>query len=261
MSTKMPVLFVGHGSPMIALEENNFTRGFLQVTAEIPKPDVIICISAHWETEGTFVTGMETPRTIHDFVGFPRELYEVQYPAPGNPELAGEIIDTLRQYSVGPDYQWGLDHGTWTVLKHMYPDADIPVVQLSLDRSKTPQEHYSLARCLSDFRNRGILIMGSGNMVHNLHLLDWGRINDDDYGFGWAISAAEKMYGYITANNHAPLIDYFTQGEDFRLSIPTPEHYLPMLYALALQTDNEKVEFFNRGFVGGSLVMTALKIG
>lgn len=261
MSTKMPVLFVGHGSPMIALEENKFTRGFRRITAEIPKPEAIVCISAHWETKGTFVTAMEKPETIHDFGGFPRELYEVQYPAPGNPELAGKISDTLRPHSIGLDYQWGLDHGTWTVLKHMYPDADVPVVQVSLDRFKTPQEHYNLANRLLPFREDGILIIGSGNMVHNLRLLDWRRIHDDNYGFEWAVSASEMILDYIASNNHAPLIDYSAQGKEFQLSIPTPEHYLPMLYALALKTEDEEIDFFNQGFVGGSLVMTALKIG
>ena len=261
MPTKMPVLFVGHGSPMIALEENKFTEGFRQVAAEIPKADAIICISAHWETRGTYVTAMEHPKTIHDFGGFPRELYEVQYPAPGSPQLAQEIIDSLRNHSPEPDYRWGLDHGAWTVLKHLYPDADIPVVQVSLDRNLTPQEHYNLAKELSVFREQNILIIGSGNMVHNLRLLDWRRIDDDNYGFDWAISAAEKMYDCIASGNHQLLINYAAQGTDFQLSIPTPEHSLPMLYALALKTDDENVEFFNQGFVGGSLVMTSLKIG
>ena len=261
MSTKMPVLFVGHGSPMIALEENKFTEGFQQVVKEIPKPDAIICISAHWETSGTFVTAMENPKTIHDFGGFPRELYEVKYPAPGNPKLVQEIINTIRQLTVEPDYHWGLDHGAWTVLKHLYPNADIPVVQLSLNKNLTPLEHYNLAKELSVFREQNILIIGSGNMVHNLRLLDWQRINDDNYGFDWAISAAEKMNNYIASGNHQPLIDYKTQGTDFQLSIPTPEHYLPMLYILALKTDDENVKCFNHGFVGGSLVMTSLKIG
>lgn len=257
----MPVLFVGHGSPMIALEENKFTKGFRQVAAEIPKPDAIICISAHWETHGVFVTAMENPKTIHDFGGFPHELYEVQYPAPGSPELAQEIVNSLRDYSVELDYQWGLDHGAWTVLKHLYPHADIPIVQLSLNRNFTPQQHYNLAKRLSVFRQRNILIIGSGNMVHNLRLLDWRRINDDDYGFEWAISAAEKMSHYIHTDNHQPLIDYKSQSTDFQLSIPTSEHYLPMLYALALRTNDDDVEFFNHGFVGGSLVMTSLTIG
>lgn len=261
MSTKMPVLFVGHGSPMIALEENKFTEGFRQIATKIPRPDAIICISAHWETRGTFVTTMEKPKTIHDFGGFPKELYEVQYPAPGSPDLAQEIIDTIRYLPVEPDYQWGLDHGTWTVLKHLYPNADIPVVQLSLNRNFTPLEHYNLAKELSVFREQNVLIIGSGNMVHNLRLLDWRRIDDDNYGFDWAISAAEKMYDYITSNNHEPLINYQSQGTNFQLSIPTPEHYLPMLYILALKANDENVEFFNHGFVGRSLVMTSLKIG
>lgn len=261
MPTKMPVLFIGHGNPMIALEENKFTEGFRQVVTEIPKPDAIICISAHWETRGTYVTAMEHPKTIHDFGGFPRELYEVQYPAPGSPQLAQEIIDSLRNHSAEPDYQWGLDHGAWTVLKHLYPDADIPVVQVSLNRNLTPQEHYDLAKNLSVFREQNILIIGSGNMVHNLRLLDWRRIADDNYGFDWAISAAEKMYDCIASGNHQPLINYASQGTDFQLSIPTPEHFLPMLYTLALKTDDENVDFFNQGFVGGSLVMTSLKIG
>lgn len=261
MSLKMPVLFVGHGSPMIALEENKFTEGFRQAVADIPKPDAIICISAHWETRGTFVTAMENPKTIHDFGGFPKELYEVQYPAPGSPKLAQEIIDAIHQLTIEPDYDWGLDHGAWTVLKHLYPNADIPVIQLSLNRNLAPLEHYNLAKELSVFREQNVLIIGSGNMVHNLRLLDWRRIDDENYGFDWAISAAEKMTTYIASDNHPPLIDYKAQGTDFQLSIPTPEHFLPMLYTLALKTEDENIVFFNHGFVGGSLVMTALKIG
>ena len=257
---KMPVLFLGHGSPMNAIEENQFVQGFRKVSSEIEWPRAILCISAHWETRGTYVTAMDHPRTIHDFGGFPQELFEVQYPAPGSPELAVETRDMVKSTQVGMDDQWGLDHGAWSVIKHMYPDADIPVVQMSLDYTKNAKFHYELARELSALREKGVLIVGSGNMVHNLRRVAWDRLNDEEYGFDWALEANEKMKSYIMSGNHPPLINYTSQGRSFALSIPTPEHYLPLLYALALQEKNEEVSLFNDKAIAGSLSMTSVRI-
>ena len=256
----MPVLFLGHGSPMNAIEENEFVAGFRKTGREIPRPHAIICVSAHWETRGTFVTAMEKPRTIHDFGGFPRELYDVQYPAPGSPELAKEVSNTLKDVEVGLDQNWGLDHGAWSVVKHLYPKADIPVIQLSLDTRKTPQQHYELARELAALRRKGVLIIGSGNMVHNLRMVAWDKLNSSGYAYDWAAEASEKMKTFIKNRDHNPLIQYSNQGRAFQLSIPTPEHYLPLLYVLALQDKNESVELFNDQAVAGSLTMTSVKV-
>jgi 4,5-DOPA dioxygenase extradiol len=259
---KMPVLFLGHGSPMNAIEENEFVHGFRKVSNEITKPKAILCISAHWETKGTYVTAMESPRTIHDFGGFPKALFDVQYPAPGNPELAKETQKIIQKTTVGlDDHQWGLDHGAWSVIKHMYPEADVPVIQMSLDQTKPPQHHYELAKELNSLRQKGVLIVGSGNMVHNLRMVAWNKLNEDNYGFDWALEAREKMNKLIAEQNHKPLINYSAQGRPFQLSIPTPEHFLPLLYTLALQEDNEAITFFNDKALGGSLTMTSLKIG
>ena len=257
---KMPVLFLGHGSPMNAIEENEFVQGFRKIGEKIPKPAVILVVSAHWETNGSFVTAMQKPQTIHDFSGFPKKLYEVQYPAPGSPELADEIKNTVKNTEVGLDLSWGLDHGAWSVVKHLYPKADIPVIQMSLDYRKTPQYHYELAKELKYLRNKGVLIVGSGNMVHNLRMVDWQRLNEVDYGYDWAIEASEKMKKYILSGDHKQLIDYESLGNAFRLAVPTPEHYLPLLYALALKEDHDEVSLFNDKAVGGSLTMTSVII-
>ncbi|MEZ4942263.1 MAG: 4,5-DOPA dioxygenase extradiol [Saprospiraceae bacterium] len=257
---KMPVLFLGHGSPMNAIEENTFVQGFRKIGAEITKPKAILCVSAHWETQGTHVTAMATPRTIHDFGGFPKALYEVQYPAPGSPEIARETKELVKKTEVGLDENWGLDHGTWSVVKHLYPDADVPVLQLSLDRFQTPQYHYELAKEIAALRTRGVLIIGSGNMVHNLRMVAWDKLNEEDYGFDWALEAREKMKNYILNDNHQELINFKNQGQAFNLAIPTPEHYLPLLYTLALKDEKEQVTLFNDKAVGGSLTMTSLKI-
>jgi 4,5-DOPA dioxygenase extradiol len=257
---KMPVLFLGHGSPMNAIEENEFVRGFREIGRTIPKPAAILCVSAHWETQGTFVTAMEKPKTIHDFGGFPKALYEVQYPAPGSPELAGETKELITTANIGLDRSWGLDHGCWSVVKHLYPGADVPVIQLSLDRGKGPQYHYDLAKELASLRNKGVLIIGSGNMVHNLGMVAWDKMNTDDFGFDWALEASAKMKDCILTNNHAPLIQYQNQGKAFQNAIPTPEHFLPLLYVLALKQKNETVDLFNDKAVGGSLTMTSVKI-
>jgi 4,5-DOPA dioxygenase extradiol len=260
-STKqMPVLFLGHGSPMNAIEENEFVQGFREIGKTIPKPNAILCVSAHWETKGTFVTAMEKPMTIHDFGGFPQELFDVQYPAPGNPALAKETKELIKKTEVGLDEKWGLDHGAWSVVKHLYPDADVPVIQMSLDYTQTPQYHYELAKELASLRKKGVLIVGSGNMVHNLRMVAWDKLNTADYGYDWAIEASEKMKKYILNDDYQPLINYKSQGRAFDLAIPSPDHYLPLLYTLALKEENEKVSLFNDKAVGGSLTMTSLKI-
>jgi 4,5-DOPA dioxygenase extradiol len=258
---KMPVLFLGHGSPMNAIEENDFVRGFRKVGQEISKPRAILCISAHWETRGTYVTAMEQPRTIHDFGGFPKELYAVQYPAPGSPELAKETSEVVKSTTIEMDHQWGLDHGAWSVIKHLYPDADIPVIQMSLDRNKGPKYHYELAKELAQLRKKGVLIVGSGNMVHNLGRVAWDKLQEPEYGYDWALEAREKMNQAILARDHSTLIEYDKQGTPFRLAIPTPEHYLPLLYTLALQEKDEELSLFNDRAIGGSLTMTSVKIG
>jgi 4,5-DOPA dioxygenase extradiol len=258
---KMPVLFLGHGSPMNAIEENQFVEGFRKIGKTIPKPNAILCISAHWETKGTYVTAMKNPPTIHDFGGFPQALFDVQYPAPGSPELAAKTKEIIKTTQVGLNESWGLDHGAWSVIKHLYPDASIPVVQLSLDYYQGPQYHYELAEELNVLRKKGILIIGSGNMVHNLRMVAWNRLNEPEFGFDWALETDAKMKEFILDGNHKALIDFRSQGKGFELAIPTPEHYLPLLYTLALQDKNEKIEIFNDKAVGGSLTMTSIKIG
>ncbi len=210
----MPVLFLGHGSPMNAIEENEFVQGFRKVSSEITQPKAILCISAHWETRGTMVTAMEHPRTIHDFGGFPQELFEVQYPAPGSPSLASETKELIRTADVHLDDQWGLDHGAWSVIKHMYPNANVPVIQLSLDRTQSPKYHYNLAKELSKLRDKGILIVGSGNMIHNLRMVAWDKLNEQ-YAFDWAEEASSRMKAYILNGNHDQLVNYSKQGKNF----------------------------------------------
>ena len=234
----MPVLFLGHGSPMNAISENEFTAGWKNVGKDLPKPQAILCISAHWETQGTYVTAMEKPQTIHDFGGFPQALFDVNYPAPGSPELAYETKNTITKTEVQLDEKWGLDHGAWSVVKHLYPHADIPIIQMSLDYSKTPQYHYELAKELSSLRKKGVLIIGSGNMVHNLGILDWNSPND---GFEWALEANTKIKNLILKDDHGQLINYNKLGRSFELSVPSPEHYLPLLYALALKETHDQV--------------------
>ncbi len=259
-TAQMPVLFLGHGSPMNAIEENEFVTGFRNIGKTIPKPNAILCISAHWETRGTFVTAMKKPPTIHDFGGFPQALFDVQYPALGSPKLASETKSIIKKTIVGLDDKWGLDHGAWSVIKHLYPNADVPVIQLSLDYYQTAQYHYELAKELSSLRKKGVLIIGSGNMVHNLKMAAWDKLNVDGFGYDWAIEANEKMKKFILSNDHQQLINFKSQGKAFDLAIPTPEHYLPLLYALALKEENEKVSLFNDKALGGSLTMTSVKI-
>jgi 4,5-DOPA dioxygenase extradiol len=255
----MPVLFVGHGNPMNAITENAFVRGFREISRELPRPAAILCISAHWETRGTQVTAMERPRTIHDFGGFPPALFEVQYPAPGSPGLAQETKQTVKSTDIGLDTRWGLDHGAWSVIKHLYPAADIPIVEMSLDHTRDPQFHYQLGAELAALREKGVLIVGSGNMVHNLRMVAWDKL-DDPFAYDWALEADAAMKQLILAGDYRPLIDFRSRGRAFDLAIPTPEHYLPLLYILALQRKGETVHFFNDAPVGGSLTMTSLKI-
>ncbi|WP_372775110.1 4,5-DOPA dioxygenase extradiol [Mangrovibacterium sp.] len=257
---KMPVLFLGHGSPMNAVEENEFVQGFRKVSSEIEIPKAIVVISAHWETKGTQVTAMENPRTIHDFGGFPKELYEIQYPAPGLPQLAKDIKTMSTNSDVSLDEKWGLDHGAWSVIRHMYPQANIPVIQLSLDYYKSPKQHFELGRQLYELRNKGVLIVGSGNLVHNLRMVNWQKLNEN-FGYDWAIDANEKMKQFILDGNYQALIDYSKQGKAFELSIPTPEHFLPLLYSMALQDKKDEIAIFNDKPVAGSLTMTSVKIG
>ena len=256
----MPVLFLGHGSPMNAIDENEFVTEWKNTAKTLSRPNAILCISAHWETKGTFVTAMEHPRTIHDFGGFPQELFDVQYPAPGNAELARETKAIIRKTEIGLDERWGLDHGCWSVLTRMYPAADVPVVQLSLDYSQPAHYHYDLAKELSPLRRKGVLIIGSGNIVHNLRLVAWDKMNEPGFGYDWAIEANEKMKKFILSGDHQSLINYQDQGKAFNLAIPTPEHFLPLLYTLALKEGNEEIQLFNDKPIMGSLSMTCVKI-
>jgi 4,5-DOPA dioxygenase extradiol len=256
----MPVLFVGHGTPMNAIEVNEFVLKWRELGKSIPAPKAILCISAHWETSGTFVTAMTMPSTIHDFGGFPQELYEVQYPAPGSPELAYDVKRIIKSVEVGMDQKWGLDHGSWSVLRNIYPMYQIPVVEMSLDWHLTPRNHYELAKELAPLRKMGVLIIGSGNIVHNLRMIAWDHANDPEYGFDWAINANETFKHLILDNNHQDLINYQTLGIEVQMAVPTPDHYLPLLYTLALKEENESIEFFNDKPVMGSLSMTSVKI-
>ncbi|AZI22208.1 4,5-DOPA dioxygenase extradiol [Chryseobacterium taklimakanense] len=258
---KMPVLFLGHGSPMNAIEENQFVAGFREVSKRIPKPNAILCVSAHWFTDGTFVTAMEMPKTIHDFYGFPKELFEVQYPAPGNPALAKETAELLAPALVEEDHSWGLDHGAWSVIRHLYPEADIPVIQLSIDYTKPPQYHFDLAKKLNKLREKGILILGSGNIVHNLRMIDWRNINTVGSGWDWAIEAREKTNNWLLEGNFQNLIDYQKQGTALQYAVPTPDHYLPLIYTLGLKERSDELSLFNDELIGGSLSMTSVRIG
>jgi 4,5-DOPA dioxygenase extradiol len=254
---KMPLVFIGHGNPMNAIEDNEFAAGWKHVGKELPKPRAILCVSAHWETDGTRVTAMDKPRTIHDFGGFPPELYEVQYPAPGDPALANQTREVIQKAVVELDKNWGLDHGCWSVVRRMYPDADVPVLQLSLDRSMAPERHYELAKDLDMLRKRGVLIIGSGNMVHNLRMVNW---ENPGATYDWAEEMNAKFKELILGERHEDLSGYSSLGTAARLSVPTPEHFLPMLYVLALKGAKESIKFFNDKTVMGSISMTSFKI-
>jgi 4,5-DOPA dioxygenase extradiol len=257
----MPVLFVGHGSPMNGIEDNEFSKRWTAIAKEIPMPKAVLVISAHWFTKGTKITAMDFPKTIHDFGGFPDALFQVQYPAPGNPALAKETASLIHSTQVELNHDWGLDHGTWTIIRHMYPHANIPVLQLSIDYTKDAAFHYELAKELSHLRSKGVLIIGSGNMVHNLSMVAWDKLNGEPYGYDWALQMNQTFKQLIEQKNHQPLIHYHQLGKEAMLAIPTPEHYLPLLYSLALQDKNDPVAFFNDKPVAGSLTMTSVKIG
>ena len=261
----MPVFFVGHGSPMNALGGNPYFQSWRALGTEFgskwPTPQLILCVSAHWLTDGWWLTAMAKPKTIHDFGGFPRELYEINYPAPGNPELAKEAINLIKSSPVLPDEKWGLDHGAWSVIRRIYPKADIPVIQLSLDYNKSPKQHYELAKELVSLRDKGVLIIGSGNIVHNLRQVAWDKPDDQEYGYDWTIEANETVKKLISDNKHNELINYKSLGKAVDMAVPSADHYLPLLYALALKKEDEEVSFFNDKAVMGSLTMTSLKIG
>jgi 4,5-DOPA dioxygenase extradiol len=257
----MPVLFIGHGSPMNGIQDTEFSRRWTQMAREIPVPKAVVVVSAHWFTKGTRITAMDFPRTIHDFGGFPDELFAVQYPAPGSPLLAKETAGLLHSAQVELDHDWGLDHGTWTIVRHMYPGANIPVLQLSIDYTKAPQYHYELARELYALRKKGVLIIGSGNMVHNLGMAAWDKLNEEPFGYDWALAMNDKFKQLITAGDHQPLVNYTQMGKNAMLAIPTPEHYLPLLYTLGLKGNGEEASLFNDKTIAGSLTMTSVRIG
>lgn len=257
----MPVFFIGHGSPMNGIEDNEFSHRWEQLGQEIPTPKAVLVVSAHWLTRGTHITDMSFPKTIHDFGGFPQALFDVQYPAPGSPELAKETQQLIKSTQVGLNHDWGLDHGTWTIVRRMYPKANIPVLQLSIDYAQPAQYHYDLAKELAALRRKGVLILGSGNMVHNLRMVAWDKINTPGYGFDWALELNALFKKNILAGNHKPLINYESLHSAAKLAIPTPDHYFPLLYALGLQEKNDEISFFNDKAVAGSLTMTSVKIG
>ena len=258
--TVMPALFIGHGSPMNGIEDNEFSQKWAEIARDIPVPSAVLVVSAHWFTNGTYITAMDFPETIHDFGGFPQELFDVVYPAPGSPELAAETIKLAKDTIITPDHHdWGLDHGAWTVVRHMYPDANIPVLQLSIDYTKDARGHFELAKELYQLRRQGVLILGSGNMVHNLRMISWEMMNGG--GYDWALQMNDTFKRLITTHDYKPLMSYQNLGKEAMLAIPTPEHYLPLMYTLGLQQHDEPVAIFNDKAIGGSLTMTSVKIG
>jgi 4,5-DOPA dioxygenase extradiol len=259
MKKPMPAVFVGHGNPMNALQDNTYTRGWAAIGKDVPLPHAVLSISAHWHIPGTAVTAMPAPRTIHDFGGFPAELYRIRYPAPGDPALADRVRGLLASITVHRDEEWGLDHGTWTVLRHMFPAAGIPVVQLSIDKRQPAEYHYSVGKRLAPLRDEGVLIVGSGNLVHNLHAYAWGRHAVEP--FEWAVRFEDRIRELLLAGNDAPVIAYETLGHAAVLSVPTPEHYLPLLYVAALRREGETIRFPVEGVDGGSVSMLAVRIG
>ncbi|MES2829071.1 MAG: 4,5-DOPA dioxygenase extradiol [Bacteroidota bacterium] len=255
----MPVLFIGHGSPMNGIEANEFSNNWALMANDMPQPKAVLVVSAHWFTRGTHITAMDFPNTIHDFGGFPQELFNINYAAQGSMELAIETKKLITSTDVGLNHDWGLDHGAWTVVKHMYPNAEIPVLQLSIDYTKNAREHYDLAREIYQLRKRGVLILGSGNMVHNLRIMNWEMINGG--GYDWALEINDKFKTLILNNQHLPLMNYQTLGKEAMLAIPTPEHYLPLMYTLGLKKEHEQISIFNDKAVGGSLTMTSVRVG
>ena len=259
MSTRMPAVFVGHGNPMNALLENRYTAGWMAIGQAWPRPRAILCVSAHWFVPDTGVTISTAPRTIHDFGGFPRELYQVTYPAPGDPALARKVQQMLAPLPVVLDERWGLDHGAWAVLCHVYPKADVPIVQLSIDERQPPSFHFELGRRLASLRDEGVLIVGSGNLVHNLHAFAWGR--HDAEPFDWAVRFEQQAREMIVAHEEAALLDYEHLGRDALLAIPTPDHFLPLLYVLGTRQSDDRVTFPIEGVDGGSVSMLVVQIG
>jgi 4,5-DOPA dioxygenase extradiol len=259
MSSILPAIFFGHGNPMNALMNNSYTEGWRRIGAHTPRPRAILAISAHWFVPETGVTVSTAPRTIHDFGGFPRELYQVEYPAPGDPELARRVQKMLAPLPVTLDNSWGLDHGTWSVLRHMYPAADVPIVQLSVDESQPPSFHFEIGKKLAALRGEGVLIVGSGNLVHNLHAYAWGRHMPDPYD--WAMRFETEAKGLLQAREFEPLIDYETLGREALLSIPTPDHYLPLLYVIGTLQQDDLVTFPVEGIDGGSISMLSVRVG
>lgn len=245
---------------MNGIEDNEFSQRWRKIGTDIPRPKAVLVVSAHWLTKGTHVTAMDRPQTIHDFGGFPDALFKVQYPAPGAPHLAKETAALVKATHVGLDHDWGLDHGTWTIVRHMYPEASIPVLQLSIDYTKPPQYHYELAKELGALRRKGVLILGSGNMVHNLRMIAWDKADKPEYGYDWALEINHKFKEHIRTGNHKPLIDYKSLGAAAMQAIPSPDHYYPLLYVLGLQEKGEQVSFFNDKAVMGSLTMTSVQI-
>ncbi len=258
MTARMPVIFFGHGNPMNALLRNAYTEGWRRIGNALPKPKAVLAISAHWYRPGTAVTAMPRPRTIHDFGGFPRELFEFQYPAPGSPELAQRVRELLQPVEVELDNDWGLDHGTWSVLSHVFPDVDVPIVQLSMDETQPASFHYDIAKQLAPLRDEGVLIIGSGNLVHNLQAYAWDRHPVEP--FDWALRFEQQAREFLLQRNHQPLIAYETLSRDAMLAVPTPEHYLPLLYVVSLQQPDEHVSFPIEGVEGGSISMLTVSI-
>jgi 4,5-DOPA dioxygenase extradiol len=251
--SKMPMLFVGHGSPMNAIEDNRYTRGWKEIAEQIPKPESIISISAHWYTKGTKIMNEENPKTIHDMYGFPKELYEILYKVQGNRELAGKVKNLISKQSAF-DNSWGIDHGTWSVLVHMYPERNIPVFQISIDAAAPPEVHYQIGKELKSLRNQGVLLFGSGNIVHNLGLIDWGI---EDKGFEWAYQFDDYIKESIINRNHETVINYLHLEKTAKLAVPTPEHFYPILYILGASDEEDKISVYNDSCVLGSLSMTS----
>jgi len=255
----MPTVFFGHGNPMNALSKNVFTEGWASIGRSLPRPTAVLAVSAHWYIPACAVTVSPAPRTIHDFGGFPRELYQVKYPAPGSPELARRVRDLLAPVSVELDESWGLDHGTWAVLTHVFPMADIPVVQLSIDQRQPPSFHYEMGKRLVPLREEGVLVIGSGNIVHNLHAYAWGK--REVQPFDWAVRFEKHAQELLLKGDDAQLIAYESFGSDAMLSVPTPDHYLPLLYLLGLREKKEQISFPVQGVDGGSISMLAVQMG
>ena len=256
-----PTLFVGHGSPMNAIEQNEFSNQWKKITANFEKPKAIICISAHWLTRGTFVTSMDRPKTIHDFGGFPQALFDVQYPASGSPDVAHWVQESVSSATIQENQDWGLDHGTWSILRNMYPEADIPVIQLSIDYSKPLSYHFELAQELKSLRKKGVLIIGSGNMVHNLGMVAWDKINTPGFGYDWTLEIDTIFKEKIINRDFSSLVNLSNLHKQISLAIPTLDHYIPLIYSIGLSEKQDEIAFFNDKAVAGSLTMTSVQFG